>query len=74
MGYNLIHTNAHYLEVSNTRLRRYILTIIIVGSIVGFLLVAGAIFLSLQSSFCGEKDTSFHAEKMLPLENITTAS
>ena len=35
--------------------------------------VAGAIFLSLQSSFCGEKDTSFHAEKMLPLENIIKA-
>ena len=35
--------------------------------------VAGAIFLSLQSSFYGEKDTSFHAEKMLPLENIIKA-
>lgn len=35
--------------------------------------VAEAIFLSLQSSFYGEKDTSFHGEKMLPLENIIKA-
>ena len=45
MGYDLSYSNAHYLEVSNTRFRRFILTLIIVGSIVGFLLVAGAIFL-----------------------------
>ena len=31
--------------------------------------VAEAIFLSLQSSFYGEKDTSFHGEKMLPREH-----
>ena len=45
MGYDLSYTNARDLEVSNTRFRRYILTLIIVGSIVGFLLVAGGIFL-----------------------------
>ena len=45
MGYDLSYSNAHYLEVSNTRFRRFILTLIIVGSIVGFLLVAGGIFL-----------------------------
>ena len=45
MGYDLSNSYAHYLEVSNTRFRRFILTLIIVGSIVGFLLVAGGIFL-----------------------------
>ena len=45
MGYDLSYSKAHYLEVSNTRFRRFILTLIIVGSIVGFLLVAGGIFL-----------------------------
>ena len=45
MGYDLSYSYAHYLEVSNTRFRRFILTLIIVGSIVGFLLVAGGIFL-----------------------------
>ena len=44
MEYDLYHSDADYLEVSNTRFRRYILTLIIVGSIVGFLLVCGAIF------------------------------
>ena len=45
MGYDLTYTNARDLEVSNTRFRRYIMTLIIVGSIVGFLLVVGAIIL-----------------------------
>ena len=53
LGYDLYGYHMDYIEVENTRFRRYIMTLIIVGSIIGFILVlVGGFFLYIYFKKC----------------------